>query len=289
MSDGWIKLHRGLKSWEWYGKPCTLALFIHLLLTANHKPHKKQGRIIAAGQLETGRKKLAEKTGLSEQQVRTALQHLEKTKEINQQPTKHYTLITIVNWEKYQTATNEQPTSNQQPTNDQPQYKKENNNKKEKKYIYEGEKVDSDSLFKVFWDQYPDNGGKGKNSAAFKGPKHTAQELFNDLLTANENYLSIIDQTDEYKKFIGANDIKCSHASTWLKSRSWETEYKTDAQEPAQDLTFYADVDGPWVARVKGWKEKGTWLEHLWGAPPDNKNTDAPPRVLVKLGVAQAE
>jgi len=128
MDNGWVKLHRKILEWEWYTDVNTKHLFEHLLLTANHKPARWRGKIILAGQLVTGRYALAEATGLSPQSVRTSLERLKSTNEITIQSTNKYSLITILNWPKYQggdekstsqlpyQSTNNQPTTNQQST-----------------------------------------------------------------------------------------------------------------------------------------------------------------------------
>jgi hypothetical protein len=59
-----------------------------------------------------GRPPLAAELGSTEQRVRTALKFLEKHEIINQQPTNKYTIISLINWHKYQ---NEQPAINQLP------------------------------------------------------------------------------------------------------------------------------------------------------------------------------
>lgn len=118
--EGWIKLHRKFIDWEWYTDIPVNALFIHLLLTANYEDKKWKGIVIKRGQLVTSRQHLAEGTGLSEQQVRTALEKLKSTHNITSKSTNKYTLITIENYELYQSyddfvtskSTNEQPTNN---------------------------------------------------------------------------------------------------------------------------------------------------------------------------------
>lgn len=121
MSSGWIKLHRKFTKWEWYTDVPVKTVFIHLLLEANHEGKKWQGRDIERGQCVIGRKALAEETGLSEQQVRTALDKLRKTKEIVTESTNRFTIVTIVNYSLYQTCDEpNQPTDNQQITNKQP-------------------------------------------------------------------------------------------------------------------------------------------------------------------------
>lgn len=126
MTDnGWVKTYRSMTGWRWYRNLPVKALFLHLLLTANHRDQDWDGITVKRGQCITGRKQLAIETGLTEQQVRTALQKLINTKEITTESTNRYTLITVVNYERYQAQDipcqpTEQPTDNQQITNKQP-------------------------------------------------------------------------------------------------------------------------------------------------------------------------
>ena len=130
--QGWIKLHRKLNRWEWKDKPLTVALFVHLLLRASHKPSNWRGVVIPQGSLMAGRKKLSHSTGLSERQVRTALNHLISTNEVTIKATKEYSIISITNWNIYQEIdqqnANERPSTDQAPTT----YKNDNNDKKVK-------------------------------------------------------------------------------------------------------------------------------------------------------------
>lgn len=126
MADtGWIKVFRSLKDWEWYKDLPVKALFLELLLRANHRDQQWQGRVIKTGQCMVGRKQLAYDTGLTEQQVRTALKKLQNTGEITTESTNKFTIITVVNYSQYQDSevSNQpttQPTDNQQVTNNQP-------------------------------------------------------------------------------------------------------------------------------------------------------------------------
>lgn len=83
--EGWIKIHRKLLDWEWYTDSNTKDLFIHLLLTANYEDKKWQGITIEKGSLVTSRQHLAEELKMSEQNVRTSLLKLQKTRRINHQ------------------------------------------------------------------------------------------------------------------------------------------------------------------------------------------------------------
>jgi hypothetical protein len=131
--SGWIKLHRQILEWEWYSDNNCFRLFLHLLLKANHKEKRFKGLELKVGSIVTSRDLLARETGLTSQQIRTALTKLISTNEITSVTSSQGTIIQIVSYEKYQIPTNEitneQPTSNQQSTTN-------NNVKKEKKEIY---------------------------------------------------------------------------------------------------------------------------------------------------------
>jgi len=130
--SGWIKLHRQILEWEWYSDNNCFRLFLHLLLKANHKEKRFKGIELKVGSIVTSRDLLARETGLSSQQIRTALNKLISTNEITSETSSQGTILQIVSYEKYQVATNEitneQPTSNQRVTTN-------NNVKKEKKFI----------------------------------------------------------------------------------------------------------------------------------------------------------
>ena len=134
-NSGFIVINRKILKWEWYHDTNTLRLFVHLLLTANWEDKKWNGMVIKRGEFITSRKHLAKDTGLSEQQVRTALNKLISTNEITKTTTNKYTLITINNYKKYQNYTppNNQQITTKQPTNNQQitttkQYKQTNKN-----------------------------------------------------------------------------------------------------------------------------------------------------------------
>lgn len=110
MQNGWIKLHNKFLKWEWYQKPEMVHLFIHFLLSANYKENSWQGVKIKPGQLVIGRKKLAETLGISQQTLRTCITRLKSTNEITTKSTNKYTVITILNWSKYQGGKINQPT-----------------------------------------------------------------------------------------------------------------------------------------------------------------------------------
>lgn len=101
--QGWIKIHRQLLDWEWYNDINTFRLFMHILLKAQHKPIEWQGIKIDAGSFVTSLDKLSKETGLSIRKVRTALDNLKTTHELTSKTTSRYSIITVNNWNKWQT------------------------------------------------------------------------------------------------------------------------------------------------------------------------------------------
>ena len=102
MSQGWISIHRQFKEWEWYGDSKIVHLFLHCLMSANHKPKQWRGRQIEAGQFITSQSHLSQDTGLSVRQVRTILDKLKLTGELTVQITNKFSIISITNWDKFQ-------------------------------------------------------------------------------------------------------------------------------------------------------------------------------------------
>jgi len=102
MSEGWIKLHRKMLKWEWYTDRNVFHLFTIILLHTNHEDKKWRGKIIRRGQFLTSIKSLSKITKLSVGQVRVSLNKLKTTREIAIETTSLNTLISVVNWEKYQ-------------------------------------------------------------------------------------------------------------------------------------------------------------------------------------------
>ena len=138
MENGWIKLHRKTLENPIIGRANYLALWVVLLLKANHKPNKFMwnGNIIVVkeGQMLTGRKELSKETGIPESTIEDILIYLEKQHQIQQQKTTKYRLITIVNWIKHQSSnstSDNKATTKQQQSDTNKNEKKEKNEKKD--------------------------------------------------------------------------------------------------------------------------------------------------------------
>lgn len=107
LGAGYIKLWRSLLKWEWYSDINASRLFIHLLLTANYEDTTWRGETIHRGQRLTSVAKLAEETGLTTKEVRTALGKLTRTNELTIRTTNKYSVITVEKYDFFQSPTDQ--------------------------------------------------------------------------------------------------------------------------------------------------------------------------------------
>lgn len=103
-TEGFVKLYRNILDWEWYSDMNTFRVYIHMILSANWQDGRFRGVEIKRGSFVSSYGKLAEATGLSEKNVRTAVKHLEKTGEVACKGYNRFTVFTLKNYDKYQGA-----------------------------------------------------------------------------------------------------------------------------------------------------------------------------------------
>lgn len=133
--EGWIKISRQMLKWGWYDDPITKSVFLDILLHANYEETEYHGHTIKVGQCVYGRKKAAKRLGISERNVRTALEHLKQTGEITVKSTNRFSLVTVEKWRFYQelsTGADQQVTSNRPATDQQLTTSKKERNKEYK-------------------------------------------------------------------------------------------------------------------------------------------------------------
>ena len=120
MKPGYVKLWRKTLDSGLLQQPTAWTLFGYILLNVSWEPSRYKTRYglitLEAGQMATGRKKIAEETGLGEQSVRSALALLASMDVVSIKTTNGYSVITLKNWHKYQSSDQEKPTANQQLT-----------------------------------------------------------------------------------------------------------------------------------------------------------------------------
>jgi len=126
MDNGWVKLYRSI----WKNPVVTadsdyLAVWIYLLTSANYEDtsvrFKGKRVYLKPGEMITGRKKISQELGVSESKVQRILKEFESEQQIEQRTDRHCRLISIQNWEKYQSneQQNEQQVNNYRTTTEQ--------------------------------------------------------------------------------------------------------------------------------------------------------------------------
>lgn len=125
MQRGYVKLWRKTLDSGLLQNGPAWQLFGYLLLRATHKPRRIiVGGVVCElvpGEIVFGRSKAAADLGLSEQQIRTALNLLKKMEIATSRSTNKFTVVLLVNWHNYQdeqTVANQQ--TNQPATSTQP-------------------------------------------------------------------------------------------------------------------------------------------------------------------------
>lgn len=205
MSD-YIKLYRSMLDWEWYKNINTKVLFIHMLLKANWKDGKFEGKVIPRGSFVSSLAKLADETDLTIREVRTAISHLESSGELTIKRHSKYSVFTIKNYLQYQVS-DKQPTSERHSVDiqtttieEKKEVKKERNNNK----LCKSEAL---ALFETLWKMYPNK--RGKTQVTDKDKQKLLEIGLEEMTRAIERY----------KKYIEAN-------KDWYRPKNGSTFFK---------------------------------------------------------------
>lgn len=232
--NGWIKLHRQMRQWEWSSDPNMLALFVHLLLRASNRDTKWRGIDIKRGQAIIGLRRLSQETGISIQTIRTCLGRLERSGEITRTSTHRFTLISICNYILFQGKTeHNQHTGNTLSTHSQHHREKVKNIEK---YLQNDTDItsqkndpsrtkndpDSDPRFIEFWQKYP---RKVNRPAAHKAWTKVGcgNSIFEEVIAGLERYING-PWRDKDKRYI-------PYASTWINGEGWLDEIDDPKEE----------------------------------------------------------
>lgn len=142
MCEGnYIKLNRKMLDWEWYDDPLTFKVFLHFLITARWQDGSWHGIEVKRGEVLESLPSIAQKNGLTVQNVRTAIQHLSNTNSITIRSVGKCRIYKVSNYEKYQGQQDSQQESNRGVTGNQQESNMEVTPLKERKEREEGKKV----------------------------------------------------------------------------------------------------------------------------------------------------
>ena len=130
-----IKIHRKFIDREWYDDINTKVFFLHLLLIVNHKETKWRWITIPRWWTTRTLETLSNEIWLSKQNIRTVIKKLKSTQELTQEKIEKHWVITINNYDKYQSSTQELTPSQHGTNTGSTLNKNDNNEENEKKTI----------------------------------------------------------------------------------------------------------------------------------------------------------
>ena len=229
--DGWLKLYRSILDSAVFQDAEILKVWIWLLCNVAFEQHDTicYCKVIhlKPGQIATGRKKIAQCTDLNENKVYMALNALKSLGNIEIKATNKYSIITVVNWDKYQEENGKRTSSEQQtnskttteeqhPNNKRTHHKKGNNGKNEKE-IY------MCPFFDRAWELFPNK--KGKSAVSKKAMRDLAEAGEAVVIDAIENYKAEIQRKGTEEKYI-------LHGSTFFNGRWRDYVVEDKPEEP---------------------------------------------------------
>ncbi len=205
--EGYIKVYRNIldnpvvcKDSEYF------AVWCYLLLNATHK--EKQvlfaGKKITlkAGQLVTGRIKIAEHFKISESKVQRILKCFESEQQIEQQISNKNRLITILHWDLYQYSEQqiEQQLNNKRTTTEQQVNTNKNvkNDKNERNINNTLCDKEATELFEKLWKLFPNKKGKGQVSLTAK--RRLLKVGLEEMTRAIDRYISELEKDSEWRR-----------------------------------------------------------------------------------------
>ena len=209
----YIKIERKILDWEWYKNLNTCRLFFHLLLKANWKDGRFEGESVPTGSFVSSISKLSDETGLTQREVRTAINHLKMTRELTVKGHAKYSVFTINNYCQYQDSdklNDKQTTCNRQENDKQATSEGHSNDiqtttietrkkeRREENKINNMCKADALALFEKLWKLYPSKKGKGQVSLAAK--QRLLKVGYEEMARAIDRYILGLEKDSEWRK-----------------------------------------------------------------------------------------
>lgn len=221
--DGWIKLHRCLIKKAIWKNHNLFRVFSWCLLKANWQEEYEEmvgmtKVVLNPGQFVFGRFKAAKELGLKPSTLVDCLKWLKTNTTIDIKSNNKFSVITVINWELYQSDEDEPDTksdtkSDNTPTTSRQQADTNKNTKKSKKSKKEITKDEYD-YFSDFWQEYPRKVAKPDAVKAFAKLKMN-DELMELLMAGLFRAIESESWLKDGGKFI-------PYPATWLNGRRWE-------------------------------------------------------------------
>ena len=241
--SGWFAMNRAMFEHPIFcGKPERIAVWAWIISTAAWKDTRQDADgktvMIKRGQVLTSYRQISSATGVGVQVIRTLIERLQSESAINTDTNNGRILITLCNYEKYQsvgananTASNTTITQEQHSDNTAVTHKrtnKQNNNKDSIALL-----AKRDSRFDEFWAVYPHRGGA-------KRGKKSAQAKYEKALRSGVTEQALIDAARRYGMDRQVIDGFAKDPATWLHNECWNDDIQRSIKIASSQTSFGA-------------------------------------------------
>lgn len=213
MENNFKPIFRSILKSKQFENPFCLKIWIWCLLSATDKPYETlvgmQTVKLKPGQFIFGRKKAAERLKMSESKIYRWINYLKNDGSLSIKTNNKFSIISILNWHKYQLVSNNKRTTSEQQVN---------TNNKDNKDIY------MCANFEKFWKEYPKRKNKLEASDVWER-LNPSKELTEKIIKAVIFQRSCDDWTREKGKYIPL-------PNNWLKDQRWEDEPEVKKETP---------------------------------------------------------
>lgn len=220
--------------WEWYENTNVFRLFYHCLLHTNLEDRRYCGKEIKAGQFVSSRARISAETGLTVDQVRTALKKLKDTGYISTKSTNKYTIYTVNEYQKYIDCGQVAETTTEENTVVENGTKMEQTDENAKKKAI-------NECFERLWKQYPNKKGKGQVSDTKK--KILYQKGEEHIQRALKRYLEGLEQDSAWRKPQNGSTFFNSGYVDYLDENYEKPPEPKPQRNPASVLSCERDYD----------------------------------------------
>ena len=105
-NKGFIVIDRCVEDWQWWGISSAMTLWFYILVKANWKEGFFLGQNVPRGAFCTSIRTISEETDLSESTIKRWLKKFESAGQITVKGTNKYSVISVINYAKYQDREN---------------------------------------------------------------------------------------------------------------------------------------------------------------------------------------
>lgn len=224
-----LKIDRAIADWKYWGNIYAMGIWFYVLHGANWADRYYRGVEVKRGQYLTSYRRLAEELNLDRRTIKHWLETFQKEGQIEITMLHKKTLITVINYDKYQTQNDEyvpqyapqyvpqdvpQTVPHNVPHPNRRRIKEEKNNKNNISIIDKSLNI-IDEQFNEFWSEYP-----------HKVAKESAKKSFIKKCTNEETFRDIMNGLNIQKKYVWVDreERYIPHPTTWLNQERWKDE-----------------------------------------------------------------